>query len=130
MATKTDEIVADLEEDCLYDAQHIPEHDGKGGHKLRQYFSKSELIDSLLISLKQVRKSDEIPESLEDVTAGERPRIIPLAAAICLRKMASDALSENVNTWQKECLGEVMPDRKKTAEWFNKLASDYEGVAR
>lgn len=130
MATKTDEIVKDLEEDCLYEAQHIPEYDGKGGHKIRQYFSKSELIDSLLISLKQVRKSDEIPESLEDVTVNERPRIIPLAASVCLRKMASDAMSENVNTWQKECLGEVLSDRKKSAEWFEKLAYDYEGIAR
>jgi hypothetical protein len=130
MATKTDDIVADLENDCLSEVQSIPEYDEVVGSRIRKYFSRSELVDSLLISLKQVRKSCDIPESLEDVTVEERPRIIPLAASICLRKMVSDALSEDINAWQKKVLGEVVSDRKKTAEWFEKLASDYEGMAR
>ena len=129
MTTKTDELVENLIEDCLYEAQHIPEYTD-GTMVERQYFSRGELVDALLIAFKQVRKTDEIPESLEGVKIEEEPKIILLAAATCIRKMASDARSEDRDVWQKEVLGEILADRIKTAEWMEKTAADYEKTAR
>ena len=120
-----EELLADLEDECLHEVQHIPV---EGGPE-RRYFSRGELEDILLVAVKQVRGLDEIPDSVGDIQDGERLQVMLVTAAMALRKLSSDISSGEVGEWKRELWGETQGDRVKTAGGFNATASEYEQAA-
>jgi hypothetical protein len=129
MPRKADRLISDLEGEYLNEAQHIVIYDN-GARRERAYFSRGEMEDHLLLALKQIRRLEEIPESLDDVKNEETLKLELVAAAMALRKLATDVRSEDVEDWKKEIWGETLSDRVKTAGMFDSLAGDYDEAAR
>lgn len=123
--TKTEELVGELVEDCLWEAQHTKIDDIE-----QAYFSQEDLRGFLLESLRDVRHLDETPLFLDDVDAKERVKVVSGAAGKAIRRMSADASAAENGDRAAAFFGDDAVCRAKTAANLDSIAKDYEQAVR